>query len=125
MNRGAVRILVLGDSTLSSLGGQFRNAVDVLLDASYAAPVEIMNVSVAGLTSADAELHFAELARSERFDAVVVYVGNCDACGYGSPRVFAPLGLARLMTRLRARRGHARRAEPFRLGEPCSQPHRW
>ncbi len=90
MEKGGVKILVLGDSVLSSLGGCFPNALEYFqMRCAYSMPVEFVNPSAVGTTAADALVQLKDLNRSDRFDAVVVYLGNCDACGFGyiKPRI--------------------------------------
>lgn len=83
------RILILGDSTLSSLGGCGDPAVDILARQNFSRPLTIINPSAVGFTAADAWVTLAEVHQKDPLEAVVVYLGNCDACsiGYSKPRV--------------------------------------
>jgi lysophospholipase L1-like esterase len=74
-----VRILVLGDSSSAGIG----SGVDVYphrlfrqLETSTSVPVEVHNHSTPGFTSADAARYFRVKLSHDRWDAVVVYLGN-------------------------------------------------
>ncbi|MBL1212229.1 MAG: tetratricopeptide repeat protein [Ignavibacteriae bacterium] len=78
------RLLVLGDSVFSGFGNCFDNALDILCkNSSFSSRVQIQNLSAIGMTSADALLHFKAAVKKDNYDAAIIYLGNCDACGYG------------------------------------------
>ena len=78
----SIDILVLGDSALSSLGSTHFTALDFFVESGgYDRRVRFVNPSVAGMTSADAMVYERELSKRFDFDAVVLYLGNCDASG--------------------------------------------
>ncbi len=82
--RTLVNILILGDSALTPIGGCLQNAVDLWAEKkSYARPVGLLNGSVLGMTTADALIHLRETATRLPLKAVVIYLGNCDACAFG------------------------------------------
>ncbi len=77
-------VLVLGDSALSSLGSCFENALDrFCARPGYDVPLRFYNASAVGMTSADAYVNLVEMAKRRKFEAVILYVGNCDASAYG------------------------------------------
>lgn len=82
--KNTVDVLVLGDSAFSSLGGRFLNALDYFpLKRRYDRPVKFFNGAMTGMTSADAAAHAGELVAGDDYDALIVYIGNCDPCGFG------------------------------------------
>ena len=81
MNSG--RILILGDSTLSSLGGCGDPSVDIICRQGFSRPLEIINPSAVGYTAADAWITLQQQHQLAPLEAAVVYVGNCDACALG------------------------------------------
>ena len=110
----AIKILVVGDSMLSSFGGCFRNVFGYFREIrGFERPLQFVNASVAGMTAADAWQYVREVTRGTRFGALVLAVGNCDPCahGYLKPRTPLPgLGgglFARWKTR-RHRKRHPR-----------------
>ncbi|MBN2070073.1 MAG: hypothetical protein JW814_01345 [Candidatus Krumholzibacteriota bacterium] len=84
VKKDTIDILVLGDSALSSLGGRFLNALDHFpLLRRYDRLVRFFNGSTTGMTSADAAAHLGDLAARSEYDALILYLGNCDPCGFG------------------------------------------
>lgn len=118
---GPVDILILGDSALASLGGVFSNAVDMMAaQGEYEREVRFENGSAVGMTAADAWWHFLRATRRQHFDAVIVYAGNCDACGHGYVKPPSPRALAALVSRgstawFRRRSSLARRNPPLQF----------
>lgn len=123
-----LRVLVLGDSALSGTGASLPNAIGILADSmKINRPVELVNGSAIGMTSADARAHFEELSRNEHFDAVVVYVGNCDASSFGAAKPdLVKIGRhyrLRKLAKNRARYAYAKRTRPlyFKKMPACSK----
>ena len=89
--RAAERVLVLGDSALTALGCHFPTAIDLLCEENaFDCPVVFDNLSAVGFTSADALCCFREyLETHEAPSAVIIYLGNCDACAYGPRKPWA------------------------------------
>ena len=110
-----MRILILGDST-SFTGGYRPCSYPVALAQSAIWPqgTRIINPSVAGLTGADAARYFIRYARANGVpDAIVIYLGNCDACA-----TLYPKGRATWIGQAAARwnrfRREGRHLNPFR-----------
>ncbi len=83
-----MEILLLGDST-SFTGGWAGSAYPAHLAdmAVWKAGSRMINPSVAGFTSADAYLYFSDYLKENRApDAVLVFLGNCDACATHWPK---------------------------------------
>jgi hypothetical protein len=85
-----LKILVLGDSSLSSLGCCSQNIFDYFTkNTNYNKKIEFVNASFAGMTSADIRSNVDDALRKNIYDCVMIYTGNCDASAYGllKPRV--------------------------------------
>lgn len=96
-----IRVLVLGDSSVSSLGCSSKNLFDYFsLETSYDQQLKIINSSIVGMTSADAWSNFKLFVKRNTVDVLMLYVGNCDACGYGFSKRKAPLWLGGNVPRL-------------------------
>lgn len=110
-------MLALGDSALATLGGCHDNALDLLeRDARYDRALHIDNGCVVGMTSADARIHFDGLSRTGHYAALILYLGNCDACGFGPVKPYTPLWLGGWPARRASRR--RQRDQPFARRNP-------
>jgi len=83
-------LLLLGDSASAPTGGFFPTYVEALLAGwGGARPLEVVNLSAVGMTSADALALWREWCFTKPVpDALLIYLGHCDACafGYRKPR---------------------------------------
>ena len=121
--KNTIDILVLGDSAFSGLGGRFLNALDYFpLQRQYDRPVRFFNGAMTGMTSADAAIHIKELTGRNDYDALIVYLGNCDPCGFGyikSKKRFLNHWLSVRIENFLYRRKNplSKRNEPYRFRE--------
>lgn len=116
-----LRVLILGESTLSSLGSCSTNAVDLFAKrTSYNRRISIINTSVVGMTAADALRHVGEFLMQTRVDLIISYLGNCDSSGYGFLKRKSMLDFGGVYPRavnalLRIRRSHPVPSNPFQF----------
>lgn len=86
------RIMILGDSSSSGIGvGQACYPAKLFRILRDAADVEITNSAVPGFTSTDASRFIAAIRNSQRFDYVIVYLGNNEAAVGGPKGRYSPL----------------------------------
>ncbi|MGE4553375.1 MAG: hypothetical protein AB7D57_09690 [Desulfovibrionaceae bacterium] len=128
-------VLVLGDSASAVTGSHVENHLDMFRGVAWDRPVRIVTPSAVGMTMSDALLHYREQAPELRPDAVVVYLGNCDACAYGpaKPRLrrWSPERVAAANAKFKRATPLALRNKPFQFREfdlaanaltPCVPP---
>lgn len=108
-------VLILGDSASAHTGGYFREYLDLLQERwNGDLDLAIVNVSAAGMTSADALVILEQrLADADRPDAVVIYLGNCDACAFGYLKSHSPRWLGTGWRRVRDK--IYRKLDPLRV----------
>lgn len=115
------KILILSDSVLTSVGTRFNNAIDILCnEIFFSSQVEVINYSVIGLTTADALLYLQEIVSKTKIDLLIVYLGNCDASGFGYlkpdakfyPRKYY---VSKINSKYRKQNSLSRRNKPFQF----------
>ena len=84
--------MILGDSSSSGIGvGQACYPAKLFFILRDVTDVEITNSAVPGFTSADASRFIAATRNSQRFDYVIVYLGNNEAAVGGPKGRYSPL----------------------------------